>query len=371
MSAGAVADLFQRSFGAAPAVIASAPGRVNLIGEHIDYNGGEVLPIAITSRTFVALGPSGGSRSRAVSREETTAGEFVNADGMPAGAWWDYVHGALRQAGCDAPVAIAVASDVPVGAGLSSSAALEVATVLAAWSWRDVPWTPDSVAMAAHRAERDFVGVPCGIMDQYASACARADHALRVWCDDARTAFVPFDRDVLIVDTGDPRHLRSSAFADRRQSCEAALRVLQEASPGVRALAHADPQLVAAALHGESLRRARHVVSEQARVHRVVEALARGEPLGALLLDSHRSLRDDYECSSPRLDWVVEWAMTRPEVDGARLTGAGWGGCAIAVGDRGALRDVATALATAFEARWGPAPRTWITGAGDGARREG
>jgi galactokinase len=182
---------------------------------------------------------------------------------------------------------------------------------------------------------------------------------------------VPFDREVLIVDTGVTRRLRSSAFAERQQSCGAALRALQVASPSLAFLAHADPRLVATVLRGEVLRRARHVVTEQDRVHRAVAALVHGEPLGTLLLASHRSLRDDYECSTPRLDWVVEWAMGHPAVDGARLTGAGWGGCAIVVGAPGALGDVAAALPIAFAERWGVVPRTWITGAADGARREG
>lgn len=373
MSAGAAADLFRRAHGRDPQVVASAPGRVNLIGEHTDYNGGEVLPIAIDRRTWVALGQTTGSASSAVSRDADGVGTFSVDDASPAGQWWDYLHGALREVhshlGGERAWAAAVVSDVPAAAGLSSSAALEVATVVAAAHLvapgQNVPF--EQVATWAHRAEREFVGVACGIMDQWASAGATSGHALRIWCDDGRSERVPFDRDVLVIDTAVPRALRHSAFNARQASCVRALQKLRRVRPGLADLAHASLADVERALDGADLRRARHVVTETARVAQFVEALSRGEPLGELLVASHRSLRDDYECSSPELDWVVDRAMNLPGVDGARLTGAGWGGCAIAVGEPMALDALAAAIAREYSARWGHAARTWRTRASDGA----
>lgn len=374
MSAGAAADLFRRAHGRDPGVVASAPGRVNLIGEHTDYNGGEVLPIAIDRRTWVAIGQTTGSVCSAVSRDADGAGTFSLDDTAPSGQWWDYLHGALREVrghlGGGSAWAVAVASDVPSGAGLSSSAALEVATVVAAAHLvapgLTLPF--EQVATLAHRAEREFVGVACGIMDQWASAGATAGHALRIWCDDGRSERVPFSRDVLVIDTAVPRALRHSAFNARQASCVRALEVLQRSRPGLATLAEASLAEVERSLGGEDLRRARHVVTETARVGQFVDALRHGEPLGALLAASHRSLRDDYECSSPELDWVVDRAMDTPGVDGARLTGAGWGGCAIAVGEPMALDTLAATIAAEYPTRWGHAARTWRTRASDGAK---
>ncbi|MBK8249399.1 MAG: galactokinase [Gemmatimonadetes bacterium] len=376
MSAGAAAELFRSAYGRAPDVIASAPGRVNLIGEHTDYNGGEVLPMAIDRRTSVAIGRGPGDRCRAISRELRGTGTFALADTQPAGAWWDYVHGALREVraltGEGGAWAVAVASEVPAGAGLSSSAALEVATVLAAAYLTDRASVRDlsMVAQRAHRAEREFVGVPCGIMDQSASACASAGHALRIWCDSGRLQHVPFDREVLVIDTAVPRTLRGSAFAERQSTCRRALAILQEHDPGLDVLAHASVASIESLLDGEVRRRARHVVRESARVGAVVEALAKGESLGPWLAASQASLRDDYECSSPELDWVVALAVATPGVEGARLTGAGWGGCVIAVGEADALEVLGARVMSDFPMRWGHQPRIWRTRASHGATIE-
>ncbi|MBL8960298.1 MAG: galactokinase [Gemmatimonadetes bacterium] len=373
MSAGAAAELFRSAYGRDPDVVASAPGRVNLIGEHTDYNGGEVLPMAIDRRTWVALGREPGAVSRAVSREVGDAGSFTLATPQAAGAWWDYVHGALREVrttvGDGGAWAVAVVSDVPAGAGLSSSAALEVATVLAAAHLTD-PATPLAmpvVAQLAYRAEREFVGVPCGIMDQCASACATEGHALRIWCDSGRVAAVPFDRQVLVIDTAVPRSLRGSAFAERQAACVRALKTLQRHAPSLDVLAHASLAAIESLLDGEDRRRARHVVRESARVGEVVEALRTGQSLGPWLAASHASLRDDYACSSPELDWVVDAAVATPGVEGARLTGAGWGGCAIAIGEAEALEVLRARVMEDFPGRWGHPPRSWRTRASRGA----
>lgn len=392
MSRAAVETLYTLAFGRRPTVVASAPGRVNLIGEHLDYNGGAVLPIAIAQRTWVAMGVSRGDASRAVSRERGEVGTWSHGTAKASGEWWDYVAGALESAtslgAARADRDVAVVSDVPIGAGLSSSAALEVATVLAALALDGLPVsaardageaTPSrsmrDVAQAAHTAEHDFVGVACGIMDQYASALCQAGHALHLECGTGVSRAVPLERGILIVDTGAPRALRASAYNSRRAECDAALAILRTRAPELASLAHATPgQLDEASLPAPLDRRARHVVTEGARVAEFVRLCEGGQDhlqMGALLNASHRSLRDDYECSSPELDWVVNHSVARLGIDGARLTGAGWGGCAIVVGDAAALEAFAPELEASFALSWDRTPRTWLTTPQDGARVEG
>ena len=372
MSARQAIELFTQTYGQAPAVVASAPGRVNLIGEHLDYNGGQVLPIAIGLRTWVAMSRVPEGESSAVSAGEC-AGRFHLAEGRPAGAWFDYVHGTLRELVASgvalSAVRVAVASDLPKGAGLSSSAALEVATALAAIvaSEDRVLDRWDDIASVAFRAETGFVGVPSGIMDQTVSAYAAEGHALRIWCDDGRREHVPFRRTVLVFDTATPRELRSSLFSTRQAECADAFEALRRADPSLSWLAEARPELLDTVPLPDAVhRRARHVITENRRVEESVEALEHNAPLGALLLASHESLRSDFECSSPELDWVVDEAMRAPGIEGARLTGAGWGGCAIILGDEGQLKELAAPLAERFTARWKRRPQTWLTTAEDG-----
>jgi len=392
VSLGDVIALFTEAFGAQPLVVTSAPGRVNLIGEHLDYNGGAVLPIAIEQRTWVAIGPGVGSESEAVSREQEGVARWDWRRLTRLGDWRDYVAGSLAMAeplGLEpGPYRLAVMSDVPVGAGLSSSAALEVGVVAAAASLAgvdlDVPAKPTTrsgplsvrrrIAEAAHDAETSHVGVQCGIMDQFASALCRVGMALHLQCDSGDAAWVPFDRGVLIVDTGVPRALRDSHFNTRRRECEAALALLRIGDPTLATLAQATPEHLSRTPLPETLaRRATHVLSEQRRVQEFVALGARrerGSALGTLLNASHRSLRDDYECSSPELDWVAEHSLARVGIDGARLTGAGWGGCAIVVGEPGALVEFAPDLSASFALAWGREPRIWHTTPQDGVRRE-
>jgi galactokinase len=267
-------------------------------------------------------------------------------------------------------VNIAVCSDVPSGAGLSSSAALEVASALAllALARRELPAI--EIALLGARAESGFVGVASGIMDQCAAALSRAEHALHLRCDPVATELVPMRDAVLIFDTGVSRALRDSPFNARRAECEAALALLRRTDPELPNLAAATLEhLRAARLPAPLDRRARHVVSEMRRVRECVAALRSDGTLpGELLVASHESLRLDYECSIPELDWFVRRAMRSAGVTGARLTGAGWGGCAIAVGTAEALDAAAPELARDYEAQFGRAARAWITRAADGAR---
>jgi galactokinase len=371
-----VAALFARHFGAEPVVIASAPGRVNLIGEHTDYNGGEVLPIGIEHRTYVAVAPGTSGASRAVSLNLRGEGRFDAAMPVRGGDWWDYVSGVAGALSARVPflgtLDIAVASGVPAGAGLSSSAAREVASAVALQTLADTHAVMRDVALLAQRVESEFVGVECGIMDQFASALSAVDMALHIWCDTGETELVPMRQAVLIFDTGIPRTLRGSAYNERRAECNRALMLLRRAEPGLHALAHATPEQVRDAHLPPPLdRRARHVVEETRRVRDSVRALEQtGELPGDLALASHASLRDLYECSTPELDWFVHRAMHAHGVRGARLTGAGWGGCAIAFGSRDSLAAAAPEIAADYERTFGHSARTWITTAHGGARVE-
>jgi galactokinase len=371
-----VRERFARAFGGVPSHLWSAPGRVNLIGEHVDYAGGEVLPIAIAARTAVAVGPIAGALSHVTAGRRRQRGAFDPAAPHRAGSWCDYIAGVshtLTGRGISVPpLAIAVAGDVPTGAGLSSSAALCVATAGAMSAAAGISMTSQEIADVAYRAEREFVGVQCGIMDQHASSLCRAGYALHLQCRDGRFAHVAFTGHVLIFDTAEPRALRKSRYNERRRECDRALATLRAREPTLTYLADASPELLAdAALEAPLLSRARHVVSETARVRSAVGSLATSGILsGHLLSESHESLRGDYECSTAALDWFVENAVTCDGVSGARLTGAGWGGCAIALGEREALATAAPELATRFRLRFGRAPRWWLTAAEEGARHE-
>ncbi|HEX2722747.1 MAG TPA: galactokinase [Gemmatimonadaceae bacterium] len=365
------ADLFRSTFGDEPLVVASAPGRVNLIGEHTDYNGGEVLPIAIGRRTSIAMRPNGSGRSVAVSANEEDTGEFTSPHPARAGRWWDYISGLATVTGRTLPaVDLAVAGDVPAGAGLSSSAALEVAAACAYAALAQGNESLKELALQAWRVETTFVGVECGIMDQFASALCSEGAALHIWCDTAETEDVPFGSSVLIFDTAVERSLRSSEYNTRRAECTEALYLLRQANPALDNLASASPDEIDASSLPATLRmRALHVATEARRVQTAVRQLREaGTIAGNLLYESHDSLRDRYECSSPELDWFVDRAARAEGVEGARLTGAGWGGCAIAIGTREALAAAGDQIASEYESAFKRVPRVWLTDASSGAR---
>jgi galactokinase len=369
-----VTDLFRASYNEQPEVVASAPGRVNLIGEHTDYNGGEVLPIAIEQRTRIAMRRlSQGSRSHAVSSTEEDTGEFNVPDPVRSGRWWDYISGfACYSTPPLPPVSAAVTSEVPAGAGLSSSAALEVAAGFAYAALTGKPQSLRDIALDAWRVETQFVGVECGIMDQFASALSVENHALHIFCDTMRFEQIPFSGWVLIFDTAIPRSLRSSEFNHRRAECREALYLLRKTDPSLEHLALAEPdQIRAAELPGVLEMRALHVSEETRRVRTAVRQLReKGTIDGELLYASHASLRDQYQCSSPELDWFVDRASRVDGVEGARLTGAGWGGCAIALGAREALASAGAEIAADYRDAFGRDARVWLTEASQGARIE-
>ncbi len=371
------ASAFQQRYGRMPGLVASAPGRVNLIGEHTDYNGGDVLPIAISQRTYVAALRSTLGKTRARSLGAGAEGIFDARAPEKTGDWWDYVVGviwAFARRGIEVPqFDFVIASEVPMGAGLSSSAALEVAVATAIDALTGSSLSALQLAELAHEAEREFVGVACGVMDQFASALARDGHALLIHCDSRETEHVPFGDSVLILDSGVRRDLRLGAFNERQRQCTMALNWMRAAGVQVPSLALAPPDVFKRVPFGEPLgSRVRHVVEEQARVAEAVAALrATGHLPGELLNASHQSLRTLYECSCPELDWLVVAAQEQPGVTGARLTGAGWGGCAIAVSaDEVALRQAAEVIAPRYAKQFSQPCDAWITGAGGGVQVE-
>jgi galactokinase len=374
VTGGDAREFFRATFGAEPELIGSAPGRVNLIGEHTDYNGGQVLPIAIERRTWIAIRRApDSSLSRVRSSTHSTTGEFNARSPQSTGNWWDYVAGvcaAFVREGFPIPqFDAAVVSDIPAGAGLSSSAALEVATAFVLDELTGSTCKPARLALLSWWAETGFVGVACGVMDQYASAMCEESSALHLRCDTLETASVPMNEAVMIFDTAAPRSLRASEFNTRRAECEKALELLRRQLPDLPNLAAATPeQIEAADLPPILLHRARHVTSETRRVEQVVAALLRGGRVpGAALYESHESLRTLYECSTAELDWFVDTVRAVPGVTGARLTGAGWGGCAIAVGELTALDGAKAELSRKYEMAFGRKPRVWLTRAARGA----
>lgn len=296
-------------------VTASAPGRVNLIGEHLDYNGGLCLPIAIDRRTTATV-----RRSEVPGRR---------SDAEPAG-WTAYVDGVLAALGVEEPIDVAVSSTVPVGAGLSSSAALTCSVALAVDALLGLGQDRDALAAACVRAENEHVGVPTGGMDQAAALFGTAGCALLLDFASGTRTLVPFEpsaagASLLVVDTGVTHRLATSAYADRRADCARAADRL-----GLRHLATASYEQLAGIEDERVRRRARHVVTEQYRVLSFVAALHRGDwaEAGDLMTASHLSLRDDYEVSCPELDLVVAAALAAGAL-GARMTGGGFGGSAV------------------------------------------
>ncbi|CAL9464041.1 Galactokinase [Nocardiopsis dassonvillei] len=371
----AAARGFRAVFGYDPAGVWRAPGRINVIGEHTDYNDGFVLPVAIPQAVTVAAAPRSDGRLRFRSAQ---AAEGFEADALPgpgtvsgwaaypAGALWALADAGLAAGGLD----LYADGTVPAGAGLSSSAALVCATLLAASG--DAPPAPEETARLARRAENDFVGMPCGIMDQSASMLSREGHALFL---DTRTLVaehVPFDPAarglvLLVVDTRAPHRLVDGAYADRRRTCEAAARLL-----GVSALRDVTdlPAALAALPDDRTRRRVRHVVTENARVLEAVALLRAGAVagLGPLLTASHASLRDDYEVSVPEVDTAVDAALAAGAL-GARITGGGFGGCVIALVDAGRADAVADSVRRAYEERGFAEPAFFAALPSPGARR--
>ena len=345
--------LLEHHFGLGPDVVAVVPGRVNLMGDHTDYNDGMSLPMAIDRYTAVAMR----RRDHGDIRVFSEIGSPVTFDPTslaPAGrGWGEYVAGVVwALGGSRSPWDGAVASSVPIGAGLSSSASLEVAVAMAMGVLFDDRRSQIDVARAAHRAEVEWVGMSCGLMDQMAVALASAETALLIDFRSLDTTAVPFSDDlaIAVLDTGTTRELLTSPYNTRRAECEEAAKALGVAS--LREIDVADLESVVDRLDDVQFRRVRHVVTENARVLAAVEALESGDHhrLGVLMTQSHLSLRDDYESSSTELDLIVSIAEDYPGCYGARVTGAGWGGCAVAAVGREGADDFASTVAARYRA---------------------
>ena len=371
----------ERRTGAKATMLARAPGRVNLIGDHTDYNDGFVLPMAIDRAVWIALRPRADSRISAHSLDFGSDTDF-DAGAVRHGerGWGEYVRGvtwalgekARRDGAALRGWAGVIAGDVPLGAGLSSSAALELATARAIAAVSGLAWQPTEMARLAQRAENEWVGVNCGIMDQLISAAGVAGHALLIDCRSLDTRAVPLPSDVAVVvlDTATRRGLVDSEYNERRARCEGAAALF-----GVQALRDVDEALFAEraeTLDEVTRRRARHVVTENARVLAAAEALGAGDAnrVGALMTASHRSLRDDFQVSRPELDAMVEIALEQDGCYGARMTGAGFGGCAVALVARTVADAFASAVATRYGREVGREPAVYVCSAASGASIE-
>jgi galactokinase len=360
-------------------VVARAPGRVNLVGGHVDYNDGLVLPCAIDRETVAAVRPRDDDRVRvhSVRMDETvTAGVGDDVTG-----WAAYVVGVVTvlsaAAGRDLGVDVVVDGDMVLGAGLSSSASLEVAVAGAVDAVYDLDFDRESLATACWRAENEEVGMACGLMDQFTAALARAGHALRIDCRSRDVERIPFDDGaarILVADTNVKHELTDSGYNDRVRECDEAVARLDALLDGpVDALRDVSPEELRA--HADDLeppldRRARHVTGEIERVEAATEALRSGdvERVGALMRDSHRSLREDYEVSCAELDAVVEALDDRPEVYGGRMVGGGWGGSVVALVRPSATAAVAAAVEERYRTATGLDADTYVVAVGDGLR---
>ncbi|MDB4949043.1 MAG: Galactokinase [Gemmatimonadetes bacterium] len=381
MSAGeaigpAVLREFEARFGGGPTWVARAPGRVNLIGEHTDYNDGFVLPMAIDREVRIALRPRA---DRRVVLHSLDFGETrtVELDAMVRSGedWIEYVQGVAwalhkktRLCGWEG----VTAGDVPIGAGLSSSAALELAAARAFSAVCGFEWEAREMALTAQRAENAWVGVNCGIMDQMISAAGEAGHALLIDCRSLRTSPVPLPPGtaVVILDTATRRGLVDSAYNERRGMCEAAAGFFRV--PALRDVSVAAFQARAAEMDPVMRRRARHVVTEIDRTLRAARALEAGDAaeVGRLMDESHASLRDDFEVSRGELDAIVGIAREHPACHGARMTGAGFGGCAVALVRADAADDFAATVAQRYDAATGLRARVYVCAASQGATVE-
>jgi galactokinase len=370
--------LFGRAFRGRPRAAASAPGRVNLIGEHLDYNGGPVLPVAVARRTAVVVGQGRGFE--AVSERDGVVDRFDPAGPMKGG-WTDYLAGVVRALGRRGVLlsgaSIAVSSQVTPGAGLSSSAALTVAAARAIAGLDGMRLSDEEIAEVAWEAEHDEVGVKCGRMDQTISALAAPAKVLLYDTGKNEIRHVPFRAKLWLIDTGVRHRLTDGGYNQRRAECEEALAALQLQGFRIGRLAELTTSDVARCqLAPHLLRRVRHVVTETARVRTTAELLLTTRPpdrltaLGKLMTEAHTSLRDDYQASCEEGDVLVE-AATKLGAWGARLTGAGWGGTVVMLADDAVAPRIAVELQQQFARIYGRVPEVWSTKAGAGVKREG
>jgi galactokinase len=380
LMAGRAAGLFARCFGRPPRWLVAAPGRVNLIGEHTDYNDGFVLPMAIERYILIA---ADANTSGQVTLHNETIGETATFSLRPKvergePSWSNYVRGVIagfqrrreKVSGFDA----VIESTLPLGGGLASSAALEVATATLLEAMAGQALDPLEKALLCQQAEHEFAGVPCGIMDQFTSILARENHALLLDCRSRTPTPVPMTDPavtVLIINTNVRHKLAESEYAKRRSQCESAARALK-----VKSLRDATPAALEAArrqMEPVVFRRARHVISENDRTVQAAQAIQNSDwpTVGRLMYASHASLRDDYEVSCPELDTVVEMAQAMGPaggIIGCRMTGGGFGGCTVSLVETEAVRRITRSLDPAYEKKTGRQANIFSSRPAAGAR---
>ena len=380
ISAATISPYFEEYFGQKPTVVAASPGRVNLIGEHTDYNNGFVLPMALNNINVVAVAPSPTGNHRWIGSLGDTMIEIDPADVTTVGDpfWSNYVRGVicmLERRGVKVPaVDMLIDSNVPRGGGLSSSAAFEVSACTALAALCGVDITPTERALIGQATEHEFVNVPCGIMDQFISANGKEGHALMLDCKDLSYKHIPMtdpNVSVLVIDSAVKHSLADGGYAARRKNCEDACEIL-----GVPSLREATLEMLEEkkeALGDLCYRRARHVIGENLRVEAFATALQKGDwdAAGVAMRSSHDSLKNDFEVSCAEVDTLVSLADTIPSaasVYGARMTGGGFGGCIVALVKSEDVEKVAEEMLEAYRAALGIETTYLVTRPGEGAR---
>ena len=369
---------FHSRFGTRP-LLFRAPGRVNLIGEHTDYNDGFVMPLAIDMYTWVAVSQRADRKLIISSENYSEEVEFNLNDPnpVPRKHWSDYPRGVaviLEKTGCNLKGAnLLICGEVPLGSGLSSSAAIEVATALALLGNSGVEIDRIVLAKLCQQAENEFVGMRCGIMDQFISLFGHVDQALMLDCRSLEYRLLPFTEEVrfVICNTMVKHELAGGEYNKRRADCEAAVHYLARLLPQVKALRDVTSQELdrhGKGMDGTVLRRARHVVSENERVQQAAKALASSDlrAFGKLMEQSHQSLRDDYEVSCFELDTMVELARKVDGVYGARMTGGGFGGCTINLVKVNQVEHFKKAVAQKYQKATGLTPQIFVSIAAEG-----
>lgn len=358
------------------------PGRVNLIGEHIDYNGGKVMPIAISKGTYLALAKNTDKKIRFSSLDFPEKAELhIQSSYSKTGKqWFNYPLGVINHllsngyelSGLD----LMFAGDLPVGAGLSSSASIEVLTMYSLNTIYGFDISKVNMALAAKKVENEFIGVSCGIMDQFAVAMGQKNKAILLDCDTIQYEYIPFETigyDLVIINTNKQRALAESKYNERFAECGTALKALKKGLQ-IEKLCDLDLKTFEAnkfLIEDEILeKRVQHVISENERVGKAIVALKAGaiSDFGSLMLASHQSLKENYEVSGTELDTIIEFASAYTGCIGARMTGAGFGGCAIALVKKEAIKDFEEKLISFYKTRIGYEPSVFISGAQDGAR---
>jgi len=379
-------QVFREYYGKDPQFLAAAPGRVNILGEHVDYNDGFVLPTAIDRATYLAFSPTKNGKYRIFAMDFGQISQFDNPSirekvdcekkqlsdwaMYPAGVAWALLDEGLEVAGMDA----VFCSDVPRGAGLSSSASVEMAFAMAWQTLGNWEIPPMHRALLGKKAENRYVGVNCGIMDQFASACGIADQLLYLDCRslDWKTIGLPKEYSIVIADTSIRRELTGGEYNNRKQACDQAVEILSRYILNVRSLrdvSRAAFEEFQDRLPDPVNKRARHVVEEIERTIKAVQLLERGNVIdfGELMFQAHASLRDLYEVSTPQLDTMVEIARNQPGCVGSRLTGAGFGGCTVSIVKQDQADDFCNEVKDNYFKKTGLLAELYITRPSDGA----